>query len=144
MVKYGERSGDRIGEEGSAPPPPPNAGRAEVRGVLVRPSAVLSIVPRDLNIVLQRLEPLPTGEQFDLVIATNILLYYDVFEQSLAGVDIAKMLRPGGLLLTNNRIFELSTTPLSGVDYSDVTYIVLPGIGDTGDRIIWYQRPPSR
>ena len=23
---------------------------------------------------------------------------------------------------------------------TDVTYIVLPGIGDTGDRIIWYRR----
>jgi hypothetical protein len=111
-----------------------------VRSVLVRPSAVLSTMPRDLNIVLGRLEPLPAREQFDIVVATNILLYYDVFEQSLAGVNIAKMLRPGGLLLTNNRIFELPTTPLSGVGYTDVTYIRLPGIGDTGDRIIWYQR----
>ena len=140
LVKYWERSGDRIGEKATAPAPPPNAGRAEVRSVLVRPSAVLSTVPRDLNIILQRLEPLAMGEQFDIVIATNILLYYDVFEQSLAGVNIAKMLRPGGLLLTNDRIFELSTTPLSGVDYTDVTYIVLPGIGNTGARIIWYQR----
>jgi hypothetical protein len=140
LVKYWERIGDRVGDKAAAAAPPPNAGRAEVRSVLVRPSAVLSTVPRDLNIVLQRLEPLPAGEQFDLVIATNILLYYDVFDQSLAGVNIAKMMRPGGLFLTNNRIFELPTTPLSGVDYTDVTYIVLPGIGDTGDRIIWYQR----
>lgn len=140
LVKYWERLGDRIGEKAAAAAPPPNAGPAEVRSVLVRPSAVLTTVPRDLNIVLQRREPLPTAEQFDLVIATNILLYYDVFEQSLAGVNIAKMLRPGGLLLTNTRLFELPSTPLAGVGYTDVTYIVLPGIGDTGDRIIWYQR----
>jgi hypothetical protein len=140
LVKYWERFGDRIGEKAAAAAPPPNAGRAEVRSILVRPSAVLSTVPRDLNIILQRPDPLATGDQFDLILATNILLYYDVFEQSLAGVNIAKMLRPGGLLLTNDRIFELPTTPLAGAGYTDVTYIVLPGIGDTGDRIIWYRR----
>jgi hypothetical protein len=95
------------------------------------------VTPRDLNIVLQR--PEPVGEPFDLVIATNILLYYDVFEQSLAGINIAKMLRPGGFLLTNDRIFELPTTPLTGTGFTDVTYLTLPGIGDTGARIIWYQ-----
>ena len=46
-------------------------------------------------------------------IATNILLYYDVFGQSLAAVNIAAMLRPGGFLLTNNRIFELPKSPLA-------------------------------
>jgi 2-polyprenyl-3-methyl-5-hydroxy-6-metoxy-1,4-benzoquinol methylase len=86
--------------------------------------------------VLQRPE---TGESFDVVIATNILLYYDVFEQSLAGINIAKMLRPGGFLLTNDRIFELPTTPLTGIGYTDVTYMSLAGIGNTGARIIWYQ-----
>jgi hypothetical protein len=140
LTTYWERAGDRIGTKAAAPPLPPNAGRADVRRVLVRPSVVLSIAPRDLDIVLQRLDLLPAAERFDLVIATNILLYYDVFEQSLAGVNIAKMLRPGGLLLTNNRIFEVPSTPLSGVGFTDVTYLALPGIGDTGDRIIWYQR----
>jgi hypothetical protein len=50
------------------------------------------------------------------------------------------MLRPDGFLLTNDRIFELPTTPLTGVGFTDVSYISLPGIGDTGTRIIWYQR----
>ena len=77
---------------------------------------------------------------FDLVVATNILLYYDVFEQSLAVGNIAKMLKPGGFLLTNNRIFELPGSPLSGVGFTDVVYMSLPGIGDTGDRIVWYRK----
>ena len=140
LVRYWQRAGDRIGEKAAAPALPPNAGRAEVRRVLVRSSVVQSITARDLNIVLQRPDPLPADEQFDLLIATNILLYYDVFEQSLAGINIAKMLRPGGLLLTNNRIFELPSTPLTGVGFTDASYISLPGIGSTGDRIIWYQR----
>ena len=138
LVRYWQRFGDRIGVKGPVLTPPPNAGRAEVRTILVRPDVALSVTPRDLNIVLQR--PEPVGEPFDLVIATNILLYYDVFEQSLAGINIAQMLRPGGFLLTNDRIFELPTTPLTGTGFTDVTYLTLPGIGDTGARIIWYQR----
>lgn len=136
LVGYWQRFGDRIGAKGPVVAPPPNAGRAQVRTILVRPDVALSVTPRDLNIVLQRPE---TGESFDVVIATNILLYYDVFEQSLAGINIAKMLRPGGFLLTNDRIFELPTTPLTGIGYTDVTYMSLAGIGNTGARIIWYQ-----
>lgn len=140
LIEYWRRFGDRIGTAGAPLTPPPNAGRAEVRSVLVRPSAVLSIETRDLNVVLQRAEPGADAEPFDLVIATNILLYYDVFEQSLAGVNIARMLRPGGFLLTNDRIFELPTTPLTGTGYTDVNYFSLAGIGNTGTRVIWYQR----
>jgi hypothetical protein len=126
LVSYWERFGDGIAAKGPSLAPPPNAGRADVRTLLVRPDVALSIVPRDLNIVLQR--PQPAGEPFDLVIATNILLYYDVFEQSLAGINIASMLRPGGFLLTNDRNFELPTTPLTGMGYTDVTYLTLPGM----------------
>jgi hypothetical protein len=121
--------------------PPPNAGRIEIRGVTVRPSLVLATTPRDLNIVLQRIAPASEKEQFDLIVATNILLYYDVFEQSLAAANIAAMLRVGGIFLTNTRIVELPDTPLSAVGHTNVTYMALPGIGDTGDRVTWYQKP---
>ena len=97
-------------------------------------------MPLDLNIVTQRLEPSSPGEPFDLVIATNILLYYDVFEQSLAAANIVRMLRPGGFFLSNNRVFELPNSPLSGVGFTDSTYMSLPGVGDTGDRVIWYRK----
>lgn len=140
LIRYWQRFGDQIGEKEPPVAPPANAGRADVRSILVRPSVVLSTTTRDLNIVLQRPQPLPADERFDVVIATNILLYYDVFEQSLAGVNLARLLRPGGFLLTNDRIFELPTTPLTGVGFTDVSYIMLPGIGNTGARIIWYQR----
>jgi hypothetical protein len=100
----------------------------------------MSIAPQDLNIVLQRLDNLPVDERFDLIIATNVLAYYDVFEQSLALVNISKMLRPGGVFLTNNGVFELPTTPMAWVGDTDVTYMNVPGIGDTIDRIFWYRR----
>ena len=40
--------------------------------------------------MLQRLAPLAPEEKFDLIVATNILIYYDVFEQSLALVGRLK------------------------------------------------------
>jgi SAM-dependent methyltransferase len=141
LTAYWQRFGDRIGQQASAAPPPPAAGRVDVRGVLVQPSVVLSIEPRDLNIVLQRVEPLAAGEQFDLILATNILLYYDVFEQSLAMANIAKMLRPGGLFLTNDGLLELPAAPVRSAGERDVTYMKLPDLSVKGDHLTWYQRP---
>jgi hypothetical protein len=141
LTDYWQRVGNWIGDAAArVPPAPPNAGRVEVRGVAIRPPAVLAVTPLDLNIVTERLQMPPGGEPFDLIVATNILLYYDVFEQSLAAVNMARLLRPGGFLLTNNRIFELPESPLSGVGYTDAVYMSLPGLGDAGDRIIWYQK----
>ena len=96
LVRYWERLGAAIGDAAGDLDAPPGAGNVRVRAVHVRPSVVLSIAAADLNIVLQRLEPLPPGKLFDLIVATDILVYYDVFEQSLALANVAAMLRPGG------------------------------------------------
>jgi len=141
LTAYWQRFGDRIGQPAPVPAAPPVAGRVSVRGVLVQPSVVLSIEPRDLNIVLQRVEPLAPDEQFDLIVATNILLYYDVFEQSLALANIAKMLRPGGLFLTNDRLLELPAAPVRSAGELEVTYMKLPDSSAKGDRLGWYQTP---
>jgi hypothetical protein len=45
----------------------------------------------------------------------------DVFEQCLAVANFARMLRPGGLLLTNSAIFEVPVTPLPSEDPSTST-----------------------
>ena len=140
LVRYWERLGDRIGEELKAVAAPPSAGSVQVRAVRVRPAVVMSIIPQDLNIVLQRLEPLAADERFDLIIATNILVYYDVFEQSLALANVAQMLRPGGVFLTNNGVFALPAVPIEWVGQMDVADVRLPGVGDTGDRLFWYRR----
>lgn len=135
LVSYWKRVGDQIGETAKPILPPPGAGEVQVRAVGIRPDVTLAIAPQDLNIILQQPTPLPEEERFDLVIATNILVYYEVFEQSLALVNIAKMLRPGGLLLSNNPVFELPPIPMSLVGDTEVVYI--PG---GGDRILSYQR----
>jgi hypothetical protein len=140
LLDYWQRFGNWIGEPiEKTPVPPASAGRVDVRGISIRPEVVLAVTPVDLNIVTERLVE-SGGAPFDLVVATNILLYYDVFEQSLAAGNIARMLKPGGIFLTNNRIFELPGSPLSGIGFTDVVYMSLPGIGDTGDRIVWYQK----
>ena len=134
LVKYWEQLGDRIGEPAAAAAAPPGV---QMRAVRVRPEIVRSITPEDLNIVLQRLEPLAAGERYDLIVATNILVYYDVFEQSLAMANASKMLKPGGLLLTNSPVFELPATPMRSVGFTDVLYEQR----DAGrDRVFWYQR----
>ena len=136
LVDYWGRAGNFIGEARTGAPAPPEAGHVDVRTVAVRPSVVLSITASDLNIVLERTDTAP----FDLVVATNILLYYGVFEQSLAMANIAKILKPGGFLLTNNAVFEVPPNPIRRVGGTDVKYMSLTGIGETGDRILWYQR----
>jgi hypothetical protein len=87
---------------------------------------------------LQRLET--DSEQFDLIIATNILVYYDVFEQSLAMVNIENMLRPGRFLICNNALPEFPFLPLHAIGYLTVSYSVRP---NDGDHIVWYQRKPE-
>jgi len=140
FVRYWERFGDRVGMAVPAPQPPSTAGRVAVRSVQVRPDVVRSVFAHDVNIVLQRLEPLAEADRFDLIVASNILIYYDVFEQSLAAVNLAAMLRPGGLLFSNDRLFELPGGPVVSVGHTDVTYMQLADGGRRGDRIEWYQR----
>jgi hypothetical protein len=135
LTRYWERFGNAIGSETDAAAAPADSG-VRMRAVQVRPDVVRAIVPRDLNIVLQRLEPLAPAERFDLIIATNIFIYYDVFEQSLALANIAAMLRPGGLLLANTLLTELPRLPMSLVRHTDVVYTETA----VGDRIMAYER----
>lgn len=90
----------------------------------------------DLNIVSQQLSLKP-AEKFDLVVATNILVYYDPFEQALALANVAAMLKTGGFLLTNDQLPEVSSVPMRLINRTSVTYSEQPRTGDT---VFWYQR----
>ena len=140
LASFRDRFGDQIGTPVEAAAPPANAGRVGVRSVTFPPPVVRAIVPRDLNVVLQRVEPASDADRFDLVIATNILLYYDVFEQSLAVANIAAMLRPGGFLLSNDRIFELPGGSVALAGRTAAAYMNVPGSGPRGDQVYWYQK----
>jgi hypothetical protein len=134
LLEYWRRFGDRIGTEVEARTPPSSAGGVRVRAVRIPAARVPPIVPLDLNIVIERLQPLPAEERFDLVVATNILVYYDVFEQQLALANIAAMLRPGGLFLTNTPVPPVPPMTLSA-RYTTVSY----SQGNT-DHLFWYER----
>jgi SAM-dependent methyltransferase len=102
LVAYWQQFGAGIGRAVPGAPAPAIAGDVRVRAVAVRPSIVAAITPADVDIVAER-----TDDRFDLIVATNILVYYDAFEQSLALANISKMLRPGGLFLTNYAVAPL-------------------------------------
>jgi SAM-dependent methyltransferase len=145
LVAYWEQLGDRIGME--APPvvvPPGIGDRVRMRAVRVRPDVVQAIVPEDLDIVIQRLEPLVSGDRFDLIVATNVLVYYDVFEQSLALANVAAMLRPGGVFLSNQAVEPLGGIPMETLGHVDIPMEDLPASTDisksTGDRFFLYRR----
>jgi len=135
LIGFWKNFGSRIGENATLSLSPP-AG-VDVRTVRIRPEVVASIDARDLNIVLERLAPLAEDDRFDLIVATNMLVYYSVFEQSLALANVASMLRPGGLLLSNNVLVELPTTPLHAIGDTRVIYSDNP---DDTDDIVWYRR----
>jgi hypothetical protein len=103
FIEYWQKLGDKIGKPGTRIPVPEAAGNIWNRAVTVRPNVVLRMVPVDMNVVFQTL-PLPPDKQFDLVIGTNIFVYYGGLEQSLARANLGTMIKPGGYLLTNEAL----------------------------------------
>ncbi len=132
VLGYWKVAGDRIGT-GTAPAPSSVAGASvDVRTIAVRPSVAQRIEPLDLNIVVQRSD----AHRFDLVVATNVFVYYDVLEQVLALANVRAMLKPGGFLLSNNALLELPTSGMRSLGYLTVEY---SDIRDDGDHIVWYR-----
>ena len=103
---YFTRLGRSIGEveTGKGPSTELRAGPStELRAghlrktVRVGQAAARALGADTLDIVTERLD----GPAFDLIIATNILPYFDDVELMLAMSNIAGMLAPGGVLLHN-------------------------------------------
>jgi len=138
LVAYWKRFGEQIGSPAPPVAVPPSLQGTLSRAISVRPGFVKRMRALDVNIVLQR-EDAPDDAKFDLLIATNILVYYDTFEQSLALANIQSMLRPGGFLLTNNLVLELPSSKMKSVDYVSVEYSKRES---DGDRILWYIHRP--
>jgi len=115
---------------------PPGIGSVKLRAVAVRPPIVERIVPRDVNITAQRLT-LGEDERFDLIVGTNVFLYYDRLQQGLAMASVSSMLRPGGLLLSNNALVEVPVIGMQSIGYSKTLY---SNRDEDGDLIITYQK----
>ena len=97
----------------------------------IRPDVVLACEPVDLNIVLERIS-LAEANRFDLMVGTNIFIYYDAFERSLALENAGAMLKPGGLLLTNDRLPEVPGGAMRQAGLTDVQY--------NHDSVGWYRK----
>ena len=120
-------------------PPPAGLPGVVSRSVLIRPEVVLCIHPLTLDIVTQHLQ-LPDAQRFDLILATNVFVYYDVFQQSLALVIIASMLSPGGFLLSNNALLELPDSKIRSAGYHTAVYSDRQA---DGDHVVFYRRLPE-
>jgi len=135
-VQYWRAFGSEIGGAIAPIQPPPALTGLETRAVAVRPEVVLSCKPVDLNIVFEEFDRSATGS-FDLIIATNVFIYYDAFEQALALRNIATLLKPGGFFLTNDWLPQVSQIPMRSMGYTPVRY---GESGDWGDNVFWWQR----
>ena len=90
----------------------------------------------DLDIVVERLR-LSLEDRFDLVIGTNIFLYYDKFQQFMALENIGAMVKPGGLLLTNDELPQGPGTSMRQAGMTVVRYNNDPGALEA---VGWYRK----
>jgi hypothetical protein len=135
-LDYWEVVGSAVGEKVPPLASPAGAGEPKTRAVKVRPAIVLRVRPRSLDVVYERLA-LPAGEKFDLIIGTNIFVYYGAFEQTLAELNLAAMLRDGGVVLTNDSLpTNGEAAALHEIGFSTTVYSERK---NDGDRIVWLQ-----
>ena len=108
--------------------------------VAVRPAAAATLRAEPLNIVTERL----TGEPFDLVIATNILPYFDGPELLLAVTNIASMVAPGGAFMHNDTRPEVAQdAALAGLPPEQLRQVFIAtvkGAPPLADTIVLHRR----
>ncbi len=137
FIQYWRKLGASIGESVPAIAVPAGAvATTETRAVKIRPEFVLRMTPLDTNIVLQHLALAPQ-EGFDLIIGTNIFIYFGAFEQALARKNMALMLKPGGFVLSND---ELPGTPADGLSESLKTAQIIARNPDRTECMFTYER----
>jgi len=126
FLDYWQKFGNQIGTPVTRIAVPAAASEIWNRAVNIRPGVVMKITPVDMNVVYQTLA-LPPEQQFDLVIGTNIFVYYGGLEQALARANLATMIKRGGFLLTNEAL--PGTAPSKLADSLQTSALV--GQGDT-------------
>jgi hypothetical protein len=135
-ISYWKRFGEILGSPGKALPVPATLSGVVARAVAIRPQFASRMKAYDANIVAQTLD-FPAGQGFDLLIATNVLVYYDRFQQALAMANIARMLNRGGIFLANNVLPSQHTSDLEYLGRRTTTFT--PD-GAYGDDVVVYRR----
>ncbi len=135
-ISYWKHFGEILGSPVKALPVPATLSGVAARAVAIRPQYAARMKAYDANIVAQTLD-LSAGEGFDLVVATNVLVYYDRFQQALAMANIARMLNHGGIFLANNVLPAQHTGDLEYLGRRTTTFT--PS-GAYGDDVVVYRR----
>lgn len=133
---YWEHFGEILGTQAKPIPVPQALGEVTLRAVAIAPRYASRVTPMDLNIVAQRMD-LEQGRAFDLVIATNILVYYDRFQQALAMASIARMMNSEGIFLSND---ALSAHHVQSLEFVDRHTVAFATRGLYGDNVLAYRR----
>jgi hypothetical protein len=93
---YFAQLGRAIGDASAADAIETSDGRLR-KTVRVRPAVARVLRAAEIDIVTERLDDRP----FDLIVATNILPYFDDVQLALAMTNVTAMLAPGGVFLHN-------------------------------------------
>jgi chemotaxis methyl-accepting protein methylase len=101
----------------------------------MKPQITARMTVDDLNIVTQTLETIP-GQEFDLVVATNLFGYYTRVEQTLALTSIARMLASGGILISNGISSSIKLSEFEDLGAHHVSY----SNSDSGDDLVTFKR----
>lgn len=136
LVRYWEAFGDQIGRAVSSTRTPRAPG-VRSRAVLVRAEVVQMLDVRDLDVVVEAPASPAGGARFDVIVATNTLIYYDRFEQSLALLNLARMLRRGGWLFVNDALPPVPAIPLIPMGWTELKY---SNQTNSHERLTWYRR----
>jgi hypothetical protein len=97
------------------------------KSVRVSSSATRALKAEKLDIVTERLSA--GASAFDLVIATNILPYFDDVQLMLALSNVGSMLAPGGVFLHNEaRPFMHDVTTALGVPFEQSRHVIIANV----------------
>jgi len=142
FTQYWKELGTQIGTpvQPVAVPSALNNAALHLRAVRIRSEIVARVKPVNMNIVFQRL-PLAEPDKFDLIIGTNIFIYYGPFEQALARANVSSMLKTNGLLLTNELLEDKVS---SGIVEAARTEIIASTNPLISEHMICYRKDNSR
>jgi hypothetical protein len=103
----------------------------------IRKAAQPGITAERWNILTRK----PEGPPYDLVIATNVLLYFDARELLLAVNNIAAATAPGGWFLHNDQRGEMETyTSAAGLTLEDARMVRLSDTRELFDSVALHRR----
>ncbi len=134
-IAYWTHFGETTGDPATPAELPKELKDVAIHAVRVDAKYVNEVAPVDLDIVLQQLDVPTDAPAFDLIVSTNVLNYYDAFGQNLALRNIARMLRPGGILLTNGPLQQMDGAQFQLAGTTKTQYSTTES-----DTDYWYQR----